>query len=142
MKKISGSDANRLRQLEQRLGSRLVRTILTDEDRRLMRPGRMDNLIAGRGRLSADESERLTRLSANAQSIEALKKKRSSDERHGLKRKDFKVNRAIRDWVNHGKERDAQRTIGENGEQNAIRGLRFFGVDPSEKHYYLRKVKA
>ena len=141
MAKISGSDAKRIQQLEQRLGSRLVRTILTGENKRLMAPSRMDRLIAGRGRLSKDESERLTRLSANAQSIEALKSKRTADERHGLKRKDFEVNRAIRDWVLHGKERDAERTIGENGEQNAIRGLRFLGVDPSEKHYYLRKVK-
>jgi hypothetical protein len=141
MPKITRSDSKRIVELNQRLGSRLVRTILTDENKHIMRPARMDNLIAGRGRLSTVERERLTRLSANAQSIEALKKKRTSDELHRRKRKDFKVNRAIRDWVNHGKERDAQRTIGENGEQNAIRGLRFFGVDPSEKHYYLRKVK-
>lgn len=140
MARISRSDAKQIQQLEQRLGSRLVRTILTGENKRLMPPSRMDRLIAGRGRLSADERERLELLNANARSIGALKNKRTADERHGLKRKEFKVNRSIRDWVLHGKERDAQRTIGENGEQNAIRGLRFLGVDPSEKHYYLRKV--
>jgi hypothetical protein len=54
------------------------------------------------------------------------------------------MNRSIRDWLEHGKERDAPRPKDESGksdEQKAIHGLRFLGVDPSEKHYYLRKVQ-
>jgi hypothetical protein len=86
----------------------------------------------------------LGRLSANAQSVKKLSSKKTADELHGKKRKEFKVNRSVRDWVHEGKERGTPRPTtdaGKEDEQKAIRGLRFLGVDPSEKTYYLRKVK-
>lgn len=143
MKKISRSDAVRIQQLEKDLGSRLVRTVLTDPGKRLMRPERLEHLTSGTGKLSPDEERLLTRLAANRQSVKRLSEKKTSDERHGKKRREFKVNRSIRDWVQQGKERDAPRPTSDEGkekEQKAIRGLRFLGVDPSEKTYYVRKV--
>lgn len=145
MKRVSASDALRLRQLEQRLGSRLVRTVLTDSNRRIMRPDRLERLSAGRGKLSDNERERLERLSINAQSVEKLSKKEGQGNGHNRLSKVTKKNRSIRDWLVHGKERGAPRPDdlpGKTDEQKAIHGLRYLGVDPSEKHYYLRKVRA
>jgi hypothetical protein len=105
-----------------------------------MRPERLEHLQSGTGKLSPHEKALLDRLSANAQSVKRLSEKETSEEKKGRKRKAFKVNRSIRDWVQQGKERDADRTPGDD-EQKAIRGLRFLGVDPSEKTFYLRKVR-
>lgn len=143
MQKISRSDAARIRQLEQDLGSRLVRTVLTSPSKRLMRPERLEHLTSGRGRLSPDERQLLNRLSANKQSVKRLSEKQTLEQKHGKKGREFKKNRAIRDWIQQGKERDAPRPTDAEGkidEQKAIRGLRFLGVDPSEKTYYVRKV--
>jgi len=145
MKRVSQGDALRLRQLEQRLGSRLVRTILTNPDRRLMRPDRLERLTAGRGKLSDDERQKLERLSANAQSVEKLSNKQGRGNGRTQLSKQTRKNRSIRDWLHHGKERDAPRPDDDSGksdEQKAIHGLRYLGVDPSEKHYYVRKVRA
>src|SRR6266498_799311 len=106
-----------------------------------MRPERLENLKAGRGRLRPEEQEKLRVLSANYRSVAQLQKKQTRGNGHVRISTRTRKNRSIRDWLLHGKERDAERRDPED-EQKAIHGLRFLGVDPSEKHYYLRKVRA
>jgi hypothetical protein len=103
-----------------------------------MRPERLENLTSGRGKLSVEEEQLVNRLSMNAQKVKQLSTR-------GSGKRDFKVNRSIRDWVQHGKSPDESRPTtqgGKENEQKAIRGLRFLGVDPSEKTFYVRKARA
>jgi len=131
MERVSKADATRLRNLEQRLGSRTVRTILTREDRRLMRPERMENLKSGRGKMSEDERKLLDTLSREAGQIKRLQSRRTSAQKAGKKRVEWKVNRSLRDWVQHGKERDAP-----GKDQRVIRALAYLDVEPSDKTFY------
>jgi len=144
MQRIGASDAKRLRQLNDQLDSRLIRTVLTPEGKRIMPQTRMDRLMRGTGKLSADEREKLNRLSNNARAVGQLSKRKTIGNGHTRLSTRTHKNRSIRDWVLHGKERDAPRPDDKEGkidEQKAIHGLRFLGVDPSEKTYYLRKVR-
>jgi len=145
MQRIGASDAQRLRKLNEQLDSRLIRTVITPEGKRIMPQKRMDRLLRGTGRLSADERENLERLSNNARAVGQLSKRKPIGNGHTRLSKQTRKNRSIRDWLKHGKERDAPRpddVAGKIDEQKAIHGLRFLGVDPSEKTYYLRKVRA
>ena len=132
--RVSQSDARRIADLESRLGSRTLRTVLSPETR-LMRPERLDNLTRGSGKLSGEERDRLARVSANAQQIEYLQGK---GQRRG--NIEWKNNHALRDWVAHGKERNAPRRDNRDRELKAIRSLRFFGIAPSSGRGYVRKA--
>jgi len=145
MKRIGASDAKRLKTLTGQLDSRLIRTVLTPEGRRIMPQSRLDRLVRGTGKLSPEEQEQLKGLSENAGSVSRLSKKTPIGNGHSRVSRQTRKNRSIRDWIKYGKERDAPRPDTEQGikdEQKAIHGLRFLGVDPSEKVYYHRKARA
>jgi hypothetical protein len=140
-KRVSSSEAKRIAELRESLGDRTFRTLMTGGNKRLMRPERMGNLTGGRGTLKPWERERLALISRNSQALQNLKTKRevpSSQE--------YKVNRAVRTWLVRGKERDipyeSQGPKTRGKQQKAIRALKYLGIDPTEKHYYVRKVAA
>jgi hypothetical protein len=133
--RVSSSEARRIAELESRFGSRTLRTILSPEGSRIMRGDRLANLTGGSGRLTEVEKDRLARVSANAQQIDYLQGK---GQRRG--NVEWKNNRALRDWVAHGKERDAPRRDNRDRELKAIRSLRYFGIAPSAGGGYVRKA--
>lgn len=135
--RVSSSEANRIAELESRFGSRTLRTILSPEGSRIMRPERLANLEGGSGQLTSAEKDRLARVSANAQQIEYLQGKGQ-----GRGNIEWKNNRALRDWVAHGKERNAPRRDNRDRELKAIRSLRYFGIAPSSGRGYVRKASA
>ena len=134
---VSRSDARRISELENQLGSRTLRTILSGESQRIMRPERLANIEAGRGRLTDAEIERIKLASANAQQIGQLKKRGQS-----RGNQEWKNNRALRDWMQNAKERGAKRRDDRSREMKAIRSLRFFGISPSSGRGYVRKAAA
>lgn len=136
MKPVSGAERERLEQLSSRLGDRTLRQLLTPEGKRLVRPERIRNLSGGSGRLSEWEREQLRNISRNSNALVSLKKK-------GSGKREFKTNRALRDWLNTGKEKgvkfhDQEKDIREK-QLTAIKALRFFGVEPNDGTYYVRK---
>jgi hypothetical protein len=146
MRKVTAQESRDLATLVDRLGSVRLRTLLTEEDSRLLRPDRLLNLTAGRGRISESEASRLRLVKRNAREIELLARKETKDEKKGRARKAHKVNRALRDWLTHGKERgiaygDQESDI-KADQITAIKALRFFGVDPVKGQYYVKKVAA
>ena len=100
-----------------------------------MRPDRLANLTGGTGQLTESEKDRIKLISANAQQLEYLQGK---GERRG--NIEWKNNRALRDWVAHGKERNAPRRDNRDRELKAIRSLRYFGIAPSSGRGYVRKA--
>lgn len=125
-----------MRTLQTGLGDRTVRQILTPEGKRIIRPERMQNLLAGRGRLSESEAQQIENATRNASSLKALKKR-------GESQRDFKANRALRDWLSTGKQKGveykSQSTETKEQQLKAIKALRFLGVDPSDGTFYVRK---
>ena len=134
--RVTASDAARISELSDRLGSLTFRTLLTGTEgasKRLMRPERLDALVAGRGKLSEAERERLQLIATNAPAIRNLRKKNAE-------KREFKVNRALRNWVTGGKTKDQKKTDSD-AELDATKALGFLGVNPSEGSYYVRKRK-
>lgn len=138
MKRVSSSQSLRIAQLEQKLGSRTLRTILTSENQRLMRPERLSNLLTGSGKLSESEIDRLQLASSNAQQLSNLQKR-------GSGKLPWKVNRSLRDWLAYGKTKSQSwKDMSEEERKQglkAIRALRFLGIDPSDGTYYVLKRK-
>lgn len=138
MKRVTAGEAERLRSLQSQLGDRTLRTLLTSEGRRLMRPERIDNLLAGRGRLSETERTQLGLVSSNSAKLKALKQK-------GSGKQEFRTNRALRSWVTTGKEKDVNYVTQPKDERDsqltAIKSLRYLGVDPSDGKFYVKKGK-
>lgn len=136
MKRISAREAERLSALQSKLGDRTTRQILTPEGNRIIRPERMRNLLAGRGRLSESEAQQIENATRNASSLTALKKR-------GEGKREFKVNRALRDWLSTGKAKGvdykSQSTDEKERQLKAIKALRFLGIDPSDGTFYVRK---
>lgn len=136
MRAISAREAERLASLQGKLGDRTLRQILTPEGNRILRPERMSNLLAGRGRLSEAEAQQIENATRNASSLKALKAR-------GESKREFKVNRALRDWLNNGKPKGvdykSQDTDEKERQLKAIKALRFLGVDPSDGTFYVRK---
>lgn len=138
MKRVSTAEAARISELVDRLGSTRFRTLITSPDSRLIRPDRLSNLREGRGKLSTSEREALGLVSTNSVAVENLARKNSG-------KRPYKVNRAIRNWLLNGKEKgvdykEQEADIRER-QLNAIKALRFLGIDPSEGTYYVRKRK-
>lgn len=132
--RVTPDDAERIRELTLRVGDRRFRTILTNEGARLVRPERLANLQAGRGRLSAADKAALDKAWSNRVAITNLGKRGDK-----LGRKDYRTNRAIRSWLLHGKG-DSQKRRKDDKELEAIKALRFLGIDPDDGLYYLRGV--
>lgn len=133
--RISDTQSNRISELESRLGDKTIRTILTGENQRLMRPERYANLVSGKAQLTEAEKERISLLSANAQRIQTLA--RQSEQRGNI---DFKTNRALRDWIQFGKQKGAERDPNRQRELKAIKGLRYLGISgPLARGGYVRK---
>lgn len=129
--RISSTDAIRVRNLEARLGSRTLRQILTPEGNRLMRPDRIANLSGGSGRLTEYERERLEIAFRNSNQLVGLKKR-------GIGKREFKVNRALRNWINYGKAKGDENN---DDSQKAIRALRFLGIDPNDGTFYIAQMR-
>lgn len=138
----SKAEVDTIRDLEQRFGSRQLRTLLAGENKDLVKPERTRilgtrrgaNLAAGRGKLTPDEAQRLKFLKQNAQAISQLSA-RGQKQGH----KPTQTNRAIRTWIEQGKGKDARRRK-DDDELRAIRALRFLGVDVDAGIFYLKGV--
>ena len=141
MHRISSPESERISELSSRLGPLEFRTLMSETGgpTRLMRPERLDNLIAGRGRISKAEQERLALIQTNAPLLENLSKKNAN------RKQQFKVRHALRNWLVSGKAKavpySEQDKEAKENQQRAIKALRFLGIDPSEGTYYVRKRK-
>ena len=137
MPRISGKDAKRIANLESKLGSRTVRTLLSQESgNRLLSRQRLENLKQGTGKLTPSESERLETLSKNTRKIQNLKRNPK-----GLR--EYQVNRAIKSWTLYGKDAGTNwdSLSGDEKEQGmkAVKALGSLGVDVTTKKFYLEK---
>lgn len=151
---LTKDEEKTVRELEQSFGGRTLRTLLRPENpdqqkperTRMLSVNRMANLAAGRGRITEGEAERLALLRRNRQAILALEKRGEK-----LGRMNFQTNRAIRTWLEHGKQRGTKETgrmsfrkdiqsrhMKKDEEIRAIRALRFLGVDVNDGTFYLK----
>jgi hypothetical protein len=147
--RISRSDRYRLGRVTDHLDEYTIRVVLSGGNQRLMRPERLANLQAGKGKLQPWEEERLRLVSKNLPAIESLKNKQGDREqltnkgrKLSVRVKSQKENRAIRTWLLRGKEPgvtyDMQTTRDKEKQQRAIHALFFLGVDPiNDKDYYV-----
>lgn len=151
--KISRADASRLRKLERELGSLSARRLLSGGNQRLLRPERLANLQAGKGKLKPWEKERILIVSRNTQAIKGLKARdekqsRTTSKGKGLSNseRERRADIAVRTWLLRGKDRDtlydAQTAKTKRKQQKAIKSLKYFDIDPTEQHYYVRKEAA
>jgi len=134
MQKVSASQSARIAELETSLGSKTLRTLLSDDGKRIVRPDRLSHLLGGSGKLSEGEAERLAAISRNANQIRALQKR-------GAGKQDFRVNRAVRTWVVNGKKKGTdvgqKDEMGQKKKRATIRALAYLGVDPSDGTFYI-----
>lgn len=130
----SPEETRQISELQTRLGSLQFRTLMGKEGARIMRPERLANLAAGRGKLTAPEREQLARIQTNRAAISNLTKR---GDKRGIK--SSRTNRAVRTWLLHGKERDQKRRK-DDEELRAIRALRMLGVEVDEGHFYLKGI--
>lgn len=134
---VSSRESDRILALTQRIDERAMRTILTGENERLMRPERFANIVRGTARLTEAEKDRIDLLSRNAVQIENLSKKGDT-----LGNREFETNRALRDWLQFGKAKGEPRPENRTKELRAIRGLRRLGYTGSlQGKGYVRKGK-
>lgn len=136
MKRVTAQEADQIRTLETRLGSLRFRTLITDENSRLMRPERLLHLTEGRGKLSDRERRQLSRIKSESRKLQNLGKKETNRERKGDKRSESEVNRKMRDWLNHGKTKGTKNRK-DRQFWKAIDALDYLGVDPDDGTYYL-----
>lgn len=151
--RIQPADSRQIQQLAKELDDYTIRTLLTPEGGRLIRPERYANLQAGRGVLTESEKERLGILSANKEALRSLKRKQRDREILSKRGKEVTTrtkqqweNRALRSWVLHGKDRetpyDVQADVTKQKQQSAIHALFYLGVDPiKDKDYYVSERK-
>jgi hypothetical protein len=130
-----------------------VRVILSGGNQRLMRPERLANLQAGKGKLQPWEEERLRLASKNLPAIESLKDKQGGREVLSKRGKELsrvekqrRENKAIRTWLLRGKEKDVQYdtqdTRAKDKQQRAIHALFYLGVDPvRDRDFYVAHLK-
>lgn len=126
--RISKAESNRMTQLESRLGSRTLRTILAGNDKSIMRPERFANIKSGKALLTQREHDLLQTASANADRIGRYKSKGVS-----LGQREYQINRAIRDVIQSGKQRGARGPRDMEREMKVIRAFRFLGYKGSMK---------
>lgn len=134
MPRISKRDANRVRNLESKIGSQTLRTLLTPEGGRILSKRRLANLERGTGMLSADERRRLQIVSGNTRKIQQLQE--SDSELRGTRR-----NRAIRAWTIYGKPKETKWEDLSGKQKNrglrAVRALGALNVDVTNGTFYL-----
>ena len=131
MQRVSPSDAKRISELRLSLGDRTLRQLLTQKGSRLVRPERLRSLESGTGKLSDTEAAQLRHVSRNSNQLKALK-------RRGESKREFKVNRSLRIWLNQGKAKDEP--LQEEEEKNrVVKALAFLGVNPSDGTFYVLK---
>lgn len=140
MRQISATEAERIAQLSNRLGDRTFRQLLTKPGSRLVRPERLVSLTRGSGRLSPSEVDQLRNISRNSNALSALKTK--GVKKNGGGTREFRTNRALRDWLLNGKTKgfdtDMQSESDQDSKNKAVRALRYLGVDPSDGTFYLK----
>ena len=136
---ISAGDRKLVLKLEKQLGSKTLRTLLSPEATGAAKPERarivsnrrLGNLSSGTGKLSPEESARLAQINRNVADINRLKGK---GQKQG--QRDYQTNRALRTWLQRGKEKGE----GKSPDQlRAIRALRFLGVDVDSGKYYVKR---
>jgi len=109
----------------------------TSESGRIIAPDRLARWQTGRGRLSAAEVERLSDISSQAPKIKNLGK--SNEEKT-----QWKVNRAMRDWLAGGKAKGealSKDPVKLAKQRKAAKGLGYLGVDTGDGTYYVKKRK-
>ena len=142
MRLITPEESEQIRSLELRLGSLRFRTLMTQENRRLMRPERASNLAGGSGRISDDEAARLKAIRRNSNKLVSMGKRTTPNERKGGKRREYEVNRKMRNWLTKGKAKGTpikQWQESESDWYDAFDALDYFDIDPDEKTYYVDK---
>jgi len=135
---VTRGQAKRIRQLERQLDDYTLRTLLSGTNQRLMRPERLENLKAGRGKLQPWESERLTQIQKNSDSLARLKELREDE--LTTKPKKGLQNRSLRTWLVKGKRGDVpydmQPRKTQRKQHSAIRALYFLGAEPDASVAY------
>lgn len=151
--RITRSDQYRLGRMLDKADDYTVRVILSGGNQRLMRPERLANLQAGKGKLQPWEEERLRLASKNLPAIESLKDKQGGREVLSKRGKELsrvekqrRENKAIRTWLLRGKEKDVQYdtqdTRAKDKQQRAIHALFYLGVDPvRDRDFYVAHLK-
>jgi hypothetical protein len=135
MRRLSRSEARRISELENQMGSQTFRNVMsTSESGRIIDPRRLARWESGRGRLSEAEAERLKSVSANAARISTLKE-RNED------KTSWKVNKSLRNWVAGGKQKGiAPDDEAEKERQRiAAKALGYLGVDTQSGQWYVTK---
>ena len=152
--RIKPGESRQIRGLLNQLDDYSVRTLLTGEGERLLRPERLANLREGKAKLTDAEKERLAKVYTNREALSSLKKKQrgreilaKSGREVSTRTKQQRENRALRSWVIHGKDRetpyDVQAPQDKEAQQPAIHALFYLGVDPiSDKNYYTKGIPA
>ena len=136
MQKLSAKETERIRELSEALGPARFRAVMTtSREAKIVEGKRLERWLAGGGRISEAEAERLKAVSANRQAIEHLAAKSEGKTK-------WKTNRALGDWLAGGKEKGiAPKTDEEKARQRrAARALGYLGVSPSAGTYYIRKA--
>ena len=132
--RISKKDSKSVANLSNKIGEKTLRQILSPEGGRLISRRRLANLESGSGKLTEAEQARLRSAAGNTRKIQTLKATNQS-------KRDYRVNRAIASWVQHGKTEDVEWSSLSGAEKEdgmkAIKALAFLQVDVTEKKYYL-----
>ena len=140
MRKVTPEESEQIRTLELRLGSLRFRTLMTLEGKRLMRPERASHLTGGTGRISDDEAARLKAIRRNSNKLVSMGKRSTPAERKGGKRKEYEVNRTMRNWLTKGKSKGTPVKQWQEDQADwydAFDALDYFDIDPDEKTYYV-----
>jgi hypothetical protein len=138
--RITRGQSSRLRQISRELDDYTTRVLLSGSGKRIMRPERLENLKAGRGKLQPWEAERLRLVQANQGKLGKLKEYREDDTFYGSRKnklskqtKDREVSRALRAVVVRGKKTnipyEMQPETERRKQQKAIRALHFLIPD-------------
>lgn len=138
MDRLSRAQSRRISELAESLGEQRFRALMKTKDSgRIIAPDRLERWKSGRGRLTADEAERLDKVSANVPQLKKLAAKSEG-------KTTWKRNAAMRDWLAGTKEKGKALSKDEvelAKQRRAAKGLGYLGVDPSEGTYYVRKRK-
>lgn len=107
-----------------------------------MRPERLENIKAGRGKLQPWEAERIRILQTNQSALGRLAKQEGEISKPAKRHR----GKALKDWVLMGKEKetpyDTQAPNLKRKQQRAIKALYFLGVEPDQGHYYVKGIPA
>lgn len=134
MQRVSSKESAQLSKLVQRWDSLTLRTMLTTENQRTIRPERLRNLTGGTGRLSDSERAQLAALTENQTTITALIR-RSQNVPERRRRK------ALRDFTRYGKEKGVKTDPKDTRSQRSIRALKTLQVDQLQGNFYMRRGK-